>query len=124
MRLQLNNETELEIDQFEQDGFDIHLKNEGLYFGAMPLFVTSLARCTFAVLESYSMRLNVEAKEIQMKLVWQYAKKPTRISTIEMQILWKSLPESRLRAVEKAAHLCTIHNTIHNCVDITTSVMC
>jgi len=123
MHIFVTNPTEITVSQFDQEGIEIELANESLYFGAMPMFVASLARCTFAVLESYSMRLDIDANEIQIKLIWEYAKKPTRISAIDMQILWAVLPESRLKAVSKAAHLCTIHNTINQCVDVNTSVV-
>jgi len=122
MHILLQNQTEILINQFDQDQLTTELANENLYFGAMPMFVASLGRCTYAVLESYSMRLDIPAENIEMKLKWQYGKKPTRISAIEMHIFWQELPDNRLKAVEKAAHICTIHQTIKNCVDVSTKV--
>lgn len=122
MKIHLMNDKQIEVSEFHEDSFDISLDNEALYFGAMPMFVASLARCTFAVLENYAMRLDVESDLITMRLNWDYASQPTRISEIEMRIYWAELPASRLKAVQRAAHLCTIHNTISHCVQVETRV--
>lgn len=122
MKIHLINDKQIEVSEFHQDAFDISLASEALYFGAMPMFVASLARCTFAVLENYAMRLDVESDTITMLLNWDYASQPTRISEIQMLICWPDLPASRLKAVQRAAHLCTIHNTINNCVNVETVV--
>lgn len=122
MNIEMTGETEQHLSQFMEDGLNITLANEALYYGAITMFVTSLGRCTFAVLESYAGRLGIDADSITMTLTWDFTYEPTRISAIEMNINWPELPEKRLKSVERAAHLCTIHNTIHDCVSITTHV--
>lgn len=122
MKIHLVAETRIEMSDFEEDALEISLESDAHYFGAMPMFVASLGRCTFAVLESYSMRLDVPVHNVTMALDWEYGSNPTRISDITMHIDWPELPQKRIKAVERAAHLCTIHNTISHCVDITTMV--
>ena len=122
MKIHLIEQTKIQMSDFEEDELEISLETEAHYFGAMPMFVASLGRCTFAVLESYSMRLDLPAHDVSMQLSWGYGSKPTRISDIEMLISWPELPDKRVKAVERAAHLCTIHNTINQCVDIVTKV--
>ena len=123
MKIYLQKNHRLHLSDFEEEGFDIELENEALYFGAIPMFVASLGKCTFAVMESYSMRLDIPADTITMDLEWDYGEKPTRISNIRMQINWPQLPENRVKAVQRASHMCTIHGTIHACVDIVTKVI-
>lgn len=122
MNIHMIEQSKIQLSDFEDDELLVSLESEALYFGAMPMFVASLGRCTFAVLESYSMRLDLPVHDISMELSWEFGSKPTRISDIEMDISWPELPGKRVKAVERAAHLCTIHNTISQCVDIVTQV--
>ena len=123
MKIYLQKNHRLHLSEFEEDGLDIELENDALYFGAIPMFVASLGKCTFAVMESYSMRLDLPVDEITMDLEWDYGEKPTRISHIRMRINWPQLPENRVKAVQRASHMCTIHATIHQSVDIETTVV-
>ncbi|HID83491.1 MAG TPA: OsmC family peroxiredoxin [Chromatiales bacterium] len=122
MNINVITQETLQLSDFESDELNVELKSEALYFGAISMFVASLGRCTYAVLNSYAMRLDLPLDNITMQLTWEYSQQPTRISKINMQIRWPELPEKRLKSVERAAHLCTIHQTIHNCVDIHTQL--
>ena len=122
MKVHLAGETEQYLSEFEEDGFDLTLENEALYYGAIAMFVTSLGKCTYAVLNSYAMRLDVIPDNIETQLNWDFEFDPTVISKIDMKINWPELPDSRKKAVARAAHKCTIHTTIKDCVEITVSV--
>jgi uncharacterized OsmC-like protein len=122
MKTHLFAETELHLSDFEGDELIFTQESEALYYGAIAMFVTSLGRCTYAVLSNYAMRLDLDPDNITIKLNWDFAYEPTVISEIDMQITWPELPDSRRKAVERAAHLCTVHNTIKECVEITTRV--
>jgi len=122
MNIHVITQESLQLSDLESDELNVELKNEALYFGAISMFVASLGRCTYAVLNSYAMRLDVPVDNITMQLKWEYSQKPTRVSKIDMQISWPELPEKRLKSVERAAHLCTIHQTIHDCVEINTQL--
>ncbi len=122
MQIHVIDQTRIRMAAFEEEGMDITLESEALYFSAMHMFVAALGRCTFAVMEDYSMRLDVDTDDISIDLSWEYASKPTRISQIRMLIHWAELPDSRLKAVQRAAHLCTLHSTLHDCVEIETLV--
>ena len=62
--------------------------------------------------------MDVEIENIVTKLTWSFSTDPTRFKVIDMDIYWPELPEKRLKSVERAAHKCTIHTTIHDCVEI------
>ncbi len=122
MKVHLKEQTEIHLSDLGGDGFEQTLEREGLYYGAIAMFVTSLGRCTFAVLDNYALRLDMESSDITMQLNWEFNHEPTTISQIDMKIKWPALPENRLKAVQRASHKCTIHNTIKNCVDISVTV--
>ena len=66
--------------------------------------------------------LDVEIENIVTNMTWDFASDPTRFDVINMDIYWPELPEKRVKSVERAAHKCTIHTTIKDCVEINVRV--
>lgn len=122
MEVLLTGASSLELGQLHQPGFAITAAEDSLYFGAIPMFVTSLALCTFGVLASYAQRIDADVTELKFAVNWQTAQKPNRVASIAMDIHWPGLPESRLDAAMRAATMCTLHKTLHDAVDIETMV--
>ncbi|MCK5727549.1 MAG: OsmC family protein [Thiotrichaceae bacterium] len=122
MNVHLVNQTEVLLSNMHEDGFEQSQENEALYYGAIAMWVTSLGRCTFAVLDHYALRLELEPDDITVTLQWEFDHDPTTIKQIDMHIQWPELPENRLKAVQRASHKCTIHNTIKDCVKIVVTV--
>ena len=110
------------LTHLESEEIEVEYQNEALHFGAISMFVASLGGCTFAVLNTYAHRLDVTTENIRITLDWGYQQQPTRISHINMQIVWPELPDKRIKSVKRATHKCTVHSTIHHCVDIQTEV--
>jgi uncharacterized OsmC-like protein len=122
MKVHLAAETEQYLSDFEEDDFELSLESEALYYGAIAMFVTSLGKCTYAVLSNYAMRLDIDPDAISTQLNWEFGFDPTVISKIDMKITWPELPASRKKAATRVAHMCTIHNTIKSCVEVNVSV--
>ncbi|MCK5903421.1 MAG: OsmC family protein [Cocleimonas sp.] len=122
MNVHVIGQTELRLTRFDQEDFEIILENKMQRLSALAMFVTSLGRCTFAVLDHYALRMDVEIENIVTKLTWEFAHGPTRFDVINMDIYWPELPEKRVKSVARAAHKCTIHTTIHDCVNININV--
>ncbi len=117
MKIEVLGQTELRLLDWEEDGMDIDL-GKMPRFSALAMFVASLGRCTFAVIDHYALRMDVSIENIVTKLEWEFDSDPTRFKTIKMDIYWPELPEKRLKSVERASHKCAISNTIRDCVDI------
>lgn len=122
MKVHLFAEKEVHLSDLEGDGIEVTLEKDAFYYGAIAMFVTSLGKCTYAVLSNYAMRLDLDPNEIKIQLIWDYQYDPTVISKIDMEINWPSLPETRKQAVERTSHKCTVHNTIRSCVDVSVLV--
>ena len=118
MIIQVLGKTELRLSRFDEDGLVIQLENKMPRYSALAMFVTALARCTFAVLDHYALRMNVPIENIVTHLEWDYHSDPTRFKTINMDIYWPEVPEKRVASVERAAHKCAISNTIKDCVEV------
>lgn len=118
MKIQVLGQTELKLSRFDEEGMDIILENKMPRFSALAMFVASLGRCTFAVLDHYALRMDVPIENIVTHLEWDFDSDPTRFKTITMKIYWPEVPEKRVASVERASHKCAISNTIRDCVDI------
>lgn len=123
MKIHIPGDKQLELSQFEEDDLDITSKNPALYFSALVMFVASLGRCTYAALAVYGDRLDIDPQGIRMNLSWEFTENPTRYQKIVMDIFWDNLPNSRLKVAQRVAHHCTIHNTIHDCVEIEINIL-
>ncbi|HEC04931.1 MAG TPA: hypothetical protein ENI84_01875 [Thiothrix sp.] len=122
MNVHLAGQTEVLLSDLMADGFHQTQEKEGYYYGAIAMWVTSLGRCTFAVLDNYALRLELEPNDITMRLKWDFNHEPTTIKNIDLKIYWPQLPDNRIKAVQRASHKCTIHTTIKDCVEITVTV--
>ncbi len=122
MKIEVLGQTELRLSNWEEDGIDIVL-GKLPRFSALAMFIASLGRCTFAVIDHYALRMDVEIENIVTHLEWEFDEDPTRFKTIWMKIYWPEIPEKRLASVERAAHKCAISNTIRDCVDIQVKVI-
>jgi uncharacterized OsmC-like protein len=123
MKVQVIGQQAIRLSRFDLvDDFEIVLENKMMRLSALAMFVTSLGRCTFAVLDHYALRMDVEIENIVTNMTWEFSTDPTRFKVINMDIYWPELPEKRLKSVQRAAHKCTIHTTIHACVEINTRV--
>jgi len=122
MNIHLQTPTRLTVTDFEDDAFNISEDNSALYLSALSMWIAALARCTFAVLEHYGHRFDSDPSTVEISMDWDFLDNPTRFKTINMDIYWPTLDDKRIKPVQRAAQKCTIHNTIHDCVEINTSV--
>lgn len=122
MKITVVAQHELVLSSFDEDGMEIILENKMQRLSALAMFVASLGRCTFAVLDHYALRMDVPIENIVTTLEWDFLSEPTRFKTITMNIYWPELPEKRVASVERASHKCAISNTIRDYVDIQVKV--
>ena len=122
MNIDVLGQTELRLSRFDLEELNVSLKNEAMRYSAIAMFVTSLARCTFAVWDHYAMRMEITTENIVAHLTWDFIEDPTRINQITMKIIWPELPDKRIASVERASHKCTISTTVKDCIKINTSV--
>lgn len=123
MNIHIANATEVHLAHLGDEALIVSKENDAISYSAIAMWITALGRCTYAVLDHYALRLDLDSDEIKEVLTWGFSHEPTTIKTINLTITWPSLPENRRKAVERAAHKCTIHNTIKTCVAINVQVI-
>jgi uncharacterized OsmC-like protein len=75
---------------------------------------SSLAACTFSVLQAWASRAGIATDDLVLEASWRFADKPHRVEQLGLEIVWPSLPASRLEAAKRAAALCTVHVTLEH----------
>lgn len=123
MNIHLANATEVHLAHLGDETLNVTKENKAQPYSAIAMWITALGRCTYAVLDHYALRLDLDPDNITEVLTWDFGHDPTIIKNIALTITWPELPENRRKAVERAAHKCTIHTTIKNCVDINVHVV-
>ena len=123
MKILLHSEEDLTLSDLEAPGLHVEV-DEGAHahYSALQMFAVSLGLCTASVLMGYGKQLKVPADRLSVRIRWSLAEKPRRLDDIRMEIHWPELPESRLKAAERAAEHCTIHNTLSHPPRMTTTV--
>ena len=123
MDIVMHSDTSLTLRNFHQPDFAVDTEDPQAHFSALPMFAASLGLCTFSVIAEYASRFDAPTEDIEVDLDWDYVEDPYRIGSIDMEIRWPQVPESRLEAVERAAKRCTIHNTLHHPPQMSTRVV-
>lgn len=114
MKIQLNAPEDLEVSELTEPDMQIDSRSEETHFSAMEMFATSLAICTASVMIAYAQRIAASTEGLSVRMRWSYSEQPFRIGDITMDIHWPGLPESRLKAAQRAAAQCTLHNTLEH----------
>jgi len=122
MKIRLLGEAELEVSELDSAALDVDPGASGQAFGSMQMFICGVVLCTHGVLFRYGDRFGISTGDLCVRAKWRYGDRPARISAVEMKVIWPSLPESRLDAATRAAHQCTLHNTLRHEAEVDTLV--
>lgn len=123
MIISMLGESDIILRHFDEPGFEIDVdENVQAHYSAMQMFATSLGLCTASLLASYGDQFDTDIDDLSVRVRWTYADDPYRVDQIDMSLQWPSLPSDRIRAAERVAQRCTIHNTLHHEPSIETRV--
>ena len=80
---------------------------------------SSLATCTFSVLQSWATHKDLGADDLRVDVSWSFVEQPHRVGSIKVKLEWPSLaPDMWPRAI-RVANLCGVHNTLTHPPEIT-----
>jgi len=86
------------------------------------MLASGLAFCTHSVLSSWASHAKLDAGDLTIGVKWVFAEKPHRVGSMDLTIVWPSLPATRTSAAERTAALCAVHATLTHLPSITTKV--
>lgn len=75
------------------------------------MLASALATCVYSVLRSWATNAKLDGDDLVIEVGWSFVEEPHRVGEFQIELVWPSLPENRRAAAERAAHLCTVHQT-------------
>ena len=97
----------------------IEAESAEMSYSPFHMLASSLAVCIFSVLASWASHAKLSPEALRIEVGWTFAEQPHRVGSLDIQVAWPGLPDTRRRAVERAAHLCPIHGTLTHPPQIT-----
>ena len=76
------------------------------------MLASGLATCTFSVLASWGTHASLPVDDLTIEVGWTFAEDPHRVGSMDVDVLWPSLPAERRNAAVRAAGLCTLKKTL------------
>jgi uncharacterized OsmC-like protein len=76
------------------------------------MLASGLATCTFSVLASWGTHARLSVDDLAIEVGWTFAEDPHRVGSMDVDVLWPSLPAERRNAAVRAAGLCTLKKTL------------
>ena len=76
------------------------------------MLASSLAVCTFGVLQSWASNAGISADDLVIDVTWLFTDKPHRVGAMELSYQWPSLPADRMQVAQRVAELCPVHKTL------------
>ena len=76
------------------------------------MLASSLAVCTFGVLQSWASNAGIDADDLVIDVTWSFTDKPHRVGSMELSYQWPSLPADRAEVARRVAELCPVHKTL------------
>ena len=108
--------TLLSEDRIRLDGkagpLSVEADSAEMQYSPFHMLGSSLATCTYSVLESWATHAKLPADDLVIEVGWTFAEDPHRVGGIDIELLWPSLPEERRAAAVRAAGLCTVKKTL------------
>jgi len=90
----------------------IEAESANTEYSPYQMLASSLAVCTFGVLQSWGSNIGVSADDLVIDVSWKFADHPHRVGEMELSYEWPSLPEARRRVAQRVAELCPVHKTL------------
>lgn len=101
----------LELDQPVEDG--------GRDSGPTPteLFVASVGSCVAHYARRFLRRHGLP-EDVQVDVSWRFAKAPTRVGSVELDVWAPGLPRGMRARFETVVSHCTVHNSLAHAPDV------
>ncbi len=108
--------TLLSDDRIRLDGragpLAVEADSAEMQYSPFHMLASGLATCTYSVLASWGTHAKLPIDDIAIEVGWTFAEDPHRVGSMDVDVIWPSLPEERRNAAVRAAGLCTIKKTL------------
>jgi len=81
-------------------------------YGPFHMLGSSLAMCTFSVLQSWATNKNLSVDDLRIEVSWSFVEQPHRVGAMKVTLEWPSLAADMWPRAVRVANLCGVHNTL------------
>ncbi len=107
--------TLLSDDRIRLDGkagpLSVEADSAEMQYSPFHMLASGLATCTYSVLASWGTHAKLPVDDLVIEVGWTFVEDPHRVGTMDVDVIWPSLPEERRNAATRAAGLCTVTRT-------------
>ena len=82
-----------------------------MQYSPFHMLASGLATCTYSVLASWGTHAKLPVDDLVIEVGWTFAEDPHRVGTMDVDVIWPSLPEERRNAATARPGLCTVTRT-------------
>lgn len=108
--------TLLSDDRIRLDGragpLSVEADSAEMTYSPFHMLASGLATCTYSVLASWGTHAKLPVDDLAIEVGWTFVEEPHRVGSMDVDVLWPSLPAERRNAAIRAAGLCTIKKTL------------
>jgi uncharacterized OsmC-like protein len=108
--------TLLSDDRIRLDGgagpLSVEADSAEMQYSPFHMMASGLATCTYSVLASWGTHARLPVEDLAIEVGWTFAEEPHRVGSMDVDVVWPSLPPERRNAAVRAAGLCTVKKTL------------
>jgi uncharacterized OsmC-like protein len=108
--------TLLSDDRIRLDGgagpLSVEADSAEMQYSPFHMMASGLATCTYSVLASWGTHAKLPVEDLAIEVGWTFAEEPHRVGSMDVDVVWPSLPPERRNAAVRAAGLCTVKKTL------------
>jgi len=94
-----------------------------LNYSPFHMLGSSLASCTYSVLQSWATHKNLAVDDLRVNVSWSFVENPHRVGSMKVKLEWPSLAAEMWPRAVRVANLCGVHNTLTHPPEITVDVV-
>lgn len=87
-------------------------------YGPFHMLGSSLAMCTFSVLQSWATNKKLRVDDLRIDVNWSFVEQPHRVGSMNVKLEWPSLAADMWPRALRVANLCGVHNTLTHSPEI------
>ena len=76
------------------------------------MVASGLATCTYSVLQSWADHAKLDLAGLRIHVSWTFAEDPHRVGAMTVKVEWPGLPAERMKAAERVAERCAVHQSL------------
>lgn len=92
----------------------VEAESAEMQYSPFHMLASGLATCTYSVLASWGTHAKLPIDDLAIEVGWSFAEDPHRVGSMDVDVIWPSLPAERRNAAVRAAGLCTITKTLEH----------